>query len=489
MLHCWGQMHPRSRLLVGRKECLCTMTPTPAPIPDRVSAAPSIRPPLRGAVWTIGAYVVNQALRVVTSVVLARLLAPELFGTMLIVYTLAIGFQLISDVGIGQNIIYNKNAENPDFYNTAWTLQLIRSVVLWLVFVAAAVPIAHFYKSPILAFVVPITAFTFVLGGLTSISKALLNKRLRFAKLNAFETIVSFVSTAGQILLAYISPTIWALAFGNLFSAAVTMAGSYFLLPDVTQRLHLSKSIVREILTFGKWIFISSIVYFLSVNYDKLYLGTVVPFQILGIYGIARAIADLSSNLVLRLGSVVVFPFIASHSEAPRTDLRKQLAPIRLKSMMLAAVGFSLFVVGADLIIKILYDKRYQEASWMLPVLISGSWFSVLSHLNESTLLGLGKPSYGALSNGSKFVFLLIGLPVSARISGVFGCVTVIALSDLFRYFPILFGQKKEQFSFGTQDSLTTLAVIFMIGLLEWLRWLLGFGTSFDSMPIAWNYF
>jgi hypothetical protein len=53
---------------------------------------------------------------------------------------------------------------------------------------------------------------------------------------------------------------------------------------------------------FGKWIFVSSMVFFLSTYIDRLYLGKVVPLELLGIYGIARSISDLTGNLVLRLG-------------------------------------------------------------------------------------------------------------------------------------------------------------------------------------------
>jgi O-antigen/teichoic acid export membrane protein len=439
---------------------------------------------LRGTIWTIGAYGISQVLRLVTNIFLARLLAPDIFGTMLIVYSLRTGLELISDVGIGQNIVYNKNAENPDFYNTAWSLQLIRSVVLWLVFLAAAVPIARFYQSPVLTLVVPVTAFSIVLAGLSSVSKILLQKRLRIAKLNTYETFMSLLSSVAVVLLAYFDPTIWALVWGNLFSSMASMIGSYFLLSDVKQRFHLSKEFVWQILNFGKWIFLSSIVYFLSTYIDRLYLGKVVPLELLGIYGIARSISDISVNLVLRLGNVVLFPFIASHSQMPRADLREQLASIRTSFLLLAALGFSIFVVGADLAIKILYDERYHAATWILPVLIIGSWFSTLATINESTLLGLGKPSYSAVSNCLKFVFLAVGLSVGAKTYGLLGGVMVVALADLCRYFPVLVGQIRERFSFGLQDLFITLALFSLVGLFEWLRWFMGFGTSFDSLPI-----
>jgi len=448
----------------------------------------STRPLLKGTVWTIGAYGLGTALRTGTNIVLARLLAPDIFGTMLIVYTLKMGIELVSDVGIGQNIVYNKNADDPEFYNTAWSLQLLRSVILWLVFLAAAVPIAQFYHSPVLALAIPVTSFSLVLSGLSSISRPLLQKKLQIARLNLYETIVAFIGSAATILFAYLNPTIWALVFGGLLGSAASMIGSYFLLSGVKQRFYLSRQYSRQILNFGKWIFVSSIVFFLSMYVDRLYLGKVVPLELLGVYGIARSISDLSGNLVLKLGNVVLFPFVASHSQTPRTDLRDQLAPIRAKFLLLAAFGFSLFATSADLAIRILYDQRYQAASWMLPVLIVGSWFSVLAYVNESILLGLGKPSYSAASNGVKLAFLAIGLPVMVKTSGLLGGVMVVALADLCRYVPILIGQRRERFSFGMQDLGLTSAVFATIALLEWLRWASGFGTSFDTLPIDWKF-
>jgi O-antigen/teichoic acid export membrane protein len=432
---------------------------------------------------------VNQSIRLGTNVVLARLLTPELFGTMLIVDTLRIGVELISDVGISQNIIYHRNANDPDFYNTAWSVQLIRSIILWLVFLAAAVPIARFYDNPIFTSILPITAFNFLITGFASIKRPLLQKRLKVAKLNVFDMTLTCISSASFILFAYLSPTIWALVFGGFIPTLASTIGSYFLISGVKQRFHISKEAVWQILGFGKWIFVSSIVFFLSMNYDRLYLAKIIPLELVGVYGISRAISDVASNFVARLAAIVIFPFISSHADTPRADLRRQIASIRARFLMAAALGFSLFVATADLVIKVLYDKRYEDATWVLPALLIGTWFSILANLSESTLLGLGKPAYGAISSGFRFGFLLIGFWFAGRTYGLMGCVIVIAVSDLCRYLPSLIGQKRERFWFGSQDLLITLGAFLMTALLEWLRWLYGFGTSFDSMPLIRNYF
>ena len=96
----------------------------------------------KNAVWTVGTFGLLQCVRLATSVVLTRLLAPELFGIMVIFNSLKAGIELLTDVGIGQSIIYNRNAENPDFYNTAWTLAAIRGVILWIVACVVTVPVA-----------------------------------------------------------------------------------------------------------------------------------------------------------------------------------------------------------------------------------------------------------------------------------------------------------------------------------------------------------
>ena len=352
-----------------------------------------------------------------------------------------------------------------------------------MVFIAITPLVASFYKQHILVYVLPTAGFGIILMGLCSISGPLLQKRLQIARVNIFEVTVQGISSVALIVFAIISPTVWALVFGGLFGSLVYAVGTFYLIPGQKVKLGISKKYSLEIVGFGKWIFLSSIIYFLSINYDRLYFAKVIPIELLGIYGIARSISDLVVNLVARLGSVVVFPFIASHSETPRAILHKQLAWPRAMFLSLVALGTSVMIAGADLLIRVLYDQRYAAAAWMLPVLIVGTWFSVLARVNKSILLGLGKPSYGTVSNTAKFVFLLIGLPLSVAGAGILGGVFVVALVDLPRYFPILAGQRRLGLSYGMQDLQITVALFLLIGLWELLRWWLGFGTSFDSLP------
>lgn len=437
---------------------------------------------VRAGSWTIAAFGMRQTLRLGTNIVLTRLLAPELFGIMVVVNTFRTGVTLISDVGIGQSLVVNKNADTPEFYDTAWTVNLIRCVLLWLVCVAIAQPLASYYRIEALAWIFPIGGLTFVLVGLTSLAPTLAQRRMLYKRLNVFNLVMDLVGYAGTILLALLSPTIWALALGLVLASGTRMIASYWLLPSVRHHLRLSIRYLREIISFGKWIFFSSIVSFLAMNFDRLYLAKAFPLSLLGVYGVSRSLAEPVGQLVGQLIHVIVFPLVAS-SRTSSSSLRSTLAPIRLMLLLAVAAGLSLIAAGADIIVGVLFDSRYNDAAWMLPILLVAAWFAILCDLNDATLMGLGRPSYGAVANCLKLGSLLIGLPLGFAAYGPAGAIAAVAAGDAIRYIPILVGQLRAGFTFGTQDLAATIAFFGLVAFWEWLRWLLGYGLSVGAIP------
>jgi hypothetical protein len=77
---------------------------------------------IRGTAWTLFGYGGSQALRLVSNLILTRLLVPEVFGLMALVQTFQAGLTLFSDIGIAPSIIQNKRGEDPTFLNTAWDI-------------------------------------------------------------------------------------------------------------------------------------------------------------------------------------------------------------------------------------------------------------------------------------------------------------------------------------------------------------------------------
>lgn len=432
--------------------------------------------------WSTASYGVSWSLRLGQQLILTRLLSPELFGLMMIILTLRTGLDLFTDIGIGQNIVSNKNAEKRDFYDTAWTLQVVRGLGLALLCCAAAVPLARFYDQPILASALPVASLYFVFGGLESMGRFLIQKRVDIVSLSLFEVGLTIIACAGNIICALITPTVWALVWGSVISMFATMIVTFFMIPSIRHRLFISREYAREILGFGKWVFVSTLVYFLATNFDRLYMAKVLPLAVLGVYGIARSLTDLMTQLVLRFGSHLVFPLVAS-SEYSRAELRHRIARIRFRCLALGAVGTSLFPVVSGYLVRLLYDARYHDAASMMPLLSIGVWFAILCTLNEAVMLGIARPIYSAAGNGAKLALLVVALPLGIAHYGIAGAIGALVLVEIARYVPIWIGQKREQLSFGRQDALLTAAMFALIALWLSLIWSLGWSHEFPLLP------
>lgn len=433
--------------------------------------------------WTTGSYAIVQALRLITNVILARILSPQLFGIMLIINTLRTGMDLVSDIGVGQNVIHSKHTHDPMFLDTAWTLQIIRGVILSLVFCAAAYPLSILYDAPILLIALPAASLYFLFLGFTSMGHFLLQKRMHLVRWTAFEVGVAVFSAAVHIGLALLWPSLWSLIWAGVLSSAAWAIGSYFLVPGLRHRPRITRDYTLQIIAFGKWVFLSSIVYFLAMNFDRLYMAKAISLELLGIYGVARSLADVLSLLAARFGNLIIFPIVAA-ADLSRDELRAKLAHARPKLLITAALAVSLFAAISDLLIQLLYDERYQAAGAMLPILAMGVWFAILCTLNEAVLLGIGRPAYGAIANTIKLGWLLVGLPIAVTYHGVAGAIVVIAAAEFVRYVPLWHTQRREGLSFLRQDVIITLFMLAMC--MIWRSALVLLGIS-DNLLSFWT--
>src|SRR5439155_5155220 len=202
----------------------------------------------RGTVWTMGGYAAGQVLRLGGNLILTRLLFPAVFGEMALVFVFIQGLQMFSDVGTGPAIIQNARGDDPEFLNTAWTIQCIRGAVLWLASWAIAWPVAALYEQPVLRWLIPAAGLTALLGGFESTAMHSLQRHLRLERLTIVDLAAQFLGIIATVLLAFgdrwlYGPNhpgaVWAIIGGSLVSSATRLVLSYAYLPGIRSRLHL----------------------------------------------------------------------------------------------------------------------------------------------------------------------------------------------------------------------------------------------------------
>ncbi|MET1755184.1 oligosaccharide flippase family protein [Novosphingobium sp. RD2P27] len=434
---------------------------------------------LSKALTTGGLIGLSYGLRFGSNLILARLLAPEIFGVIVIAHSVRLGVELLTDVGVEQNIVQNPRGLDERFFNTAWTVQILRGILLTALFLATAPWLADFFRIELAVLVA--VSFTPLIIGCASTAIFALAKGLEVRRRNVFELKVEGINVAVAVLVAAIWPTVWA----QIAALLVSMLGRTLLsyrLPHPPHRLLLDREALRQILSFGKWIMVSSLLMYASTNLDRLYLGRVASLEILGVFGIAKGLADLPPRVARRLSYQIVFPFMAAQSEGREPRQLDELRATRWKFVLLAAAGLGAASAWSDWLVRLLYDPRYAAAGWMLAVLLVSAFVSVLSNLNEAKLLGIGRPAFNSYANVARLVVLAVAMPSGYAFYGVGGVVLAVLAGELTLYLGIAVGQHLTDTTFRRQDAAAALLFALIIASVIVVRTQLDLGVPFAGL-------
>lgn len=431
---------------------------------------------LQATIAVIFGFGASQVIRLLGNLVLTRLLMPELFGIVAIARMFTLIIWWFSDIGTWPAVIRSERINEPSFINTAWTLDLIRGFVLTIICVLIAFPVSLFYEEPVLFPVLIFCGIMNIPSALQSTSLILLQKNLMQKKLITIDFCSQVFSLAVTLLLAFLYRNLWALLIGELAGTIFRTVWSHLINRRTPNRFALDRSAAKEILHFGKWILLSTAVMALATQVDRLILGKLFPLAWLGVYGIALTFADLPKQVINRLSDKVLYPFLTQFSGMPREEFRARIKPPRAKLLPILAIAFGVFLCFSDYIIRILYDERYSEAAWILPILSIGMWPLILVESIDSALLSIGQSRYFAFSNTAKLIYMAVAVPTGYFLAGSLGAVIAVALHDVPSYFVIGHGLKREGLSLFKQEAASTLLFIAVILLCILARLGLGMG-------------
>lgn len=413
-------------------------------------------PARRGAVWTAVGYGGGQVLRFAGNIVLSRLLFREAFGMTAIVGSILQALQLFSDIGIGPSIIQSARGEDRKFLATAWTIQVVRGVAIWLCVCAAAVPLAAFYGESELAWIAPIGGLSVLVSGFASTKLFTANKNLEMGRLTRIELASQVIGLVVQVVWALIDRSVWALVGGGLAVSLSKTLLSHLSLPGVRDRFGWDPEAARALVRFGRWIFFSTLLTYCVTQADRLVFGKLVPLDVMGDYSIAVQIAMLPAMGIGALSLSVAFPHYSRLFNA-RQDLNETFHKTRARCLWLSGWMCSGLVAGGQAAVSLLYDERYHQAGWIVQVLACGAWFFALEATNGAALLACDRAKWVAFSNGAKLVGMVVLIPIGFRYWGFPGAVACYAASDVFKWIVSCVGIARLDLAAWPRDVVYTL--------------------------------
>lgn len=375
---------------------------------------------MRSGAWIVLGYGGSQGLRLASNLILTRLLFPEAFGLMALISLVTVGLMLFSDVGIAPSIAQSKRGDDPDFLNTAWSIQVIRGVILFGIATALAGPAAWFYDAPDLAVYLPIAALSLLIAGFNPTRIETAHRHLLVGRLTVLDLASQVIGIVVMIGLAVVWQSVASLVVGGVVGALAKLALTWTLLPGAANRFRWERAALEELVGFGKWIFLSTVFWFFASQGDKAVLGKFLSLETLGIYNIGYFLASFPMLLGTAVTGKLMIPVYrdAKHETAKIARLRYGLSG-GIVGLLLVMAAVGPWLVG------VLYDPRYEAAGGIVTLLAVALLPQVIGLTYDQAALAAGDSRRFFVLTAVRAVLqvglLIVGVSSLGLIGGIIG--------------------------------------------------------------------
>lgn len=378
--------------------------------------------------WLLGLNLFRRMLEFARTIILARLLVPADFGVVGIASLALSATEAFTETGFQAALIQRKQV-TAQYLNTAWIVSVVRGLILTASLIMAAPLVAGFFGNSLVAPVLQVSALTLVLSGVTNIGIIAFQKELQLKRLVTLEFAATLVSLVVSVTLAWVARNVWAIVLGSLAGAAVRMILSYVMHP-FRPRLRFDWRRAKDLHAFGKWIFGSSVLWFVVLQGDDLFVGKVLGLSALGFYQLAYRIGNIPATEISHVISKVTFP---AYSKLQDESKRLRDAYLRVVEL----TGIILFpLVGGIIALASEFTRLFLGPKWLLmvpalQVLALAGLVRAIGVAAGSVILATGKPALDTRVQLIRFVLLAIAIyPLTIR-WGILGTSLAVLSSIL----------------------------------------------------------
>lgn len=378
---------------------------------------------LRSAAFTLGGFGTSQVIRLASNLLLTRLLFPEAFGMMALTMVFMQGLQMFSDVGVAPAIQQSQRGDDPDFLDTAWTIQVVRGFCLWLAACAMAWPAAQVYGEPMLLLLLPAYGLTMIVQGFTPTKIETANRHLVLGRITLLDIATQVVGIVTAVGLAWWLQSVWALVISGVLSMLVQLALHIFILPGRANRFLWEKTAAQELINFGKWIFLSTLVGFLFHQGDKLILGRYLPIDQFGVYNIGFFLASFPLLLGYIITRKVLIPI---YRETPPGADPANFAKLRRMRVLVSTALLSLqavFAASGIWLVDLLYDERYALAGPVAVVIAMAQIPVIVVLTYDQAAVAAGDSRRFFILQATRAALMVTGILAGLQVAGLLGAL------------------------------------------------------------------
>lgn len=329
----------------------------------------------------------RQGLQFVVTIFLARLLSPEDFGTIALLYLFTGVASIFIDSGLSAALVNRQDITHKDESTVFW-FSLIVSIIACVAFWNSASWIARFFNVEVLVPLVKLLSLNFVLNALGATHTALLSKELNFQMPMKIGLISSVISGAVAISLALGGAGVWALAFQMVTANLLNTVLLWFFNPW-RPSLSFSFHSARRLFGFGGYLMLSGL---LDVLYNRIFsllIGKFYGVGQLGFYSRADNTKQIPVDVLSKTLARVAFPVFS----AAAGDKEKLFRGVRtaLIGLMFINIPMMLGLIAvAENLVVVVFGKKWLPCVEILEILSLSGVMWPLHVINLNVLKAQG---------------------------------------------------------------------------------------------------
>jgi lipopolysaccharide exporter len=387
-----------------------------------------------GVAWMAGARMIVRALGALSTLVLARLLAPSDFGLIAMATSLIALLELLSAFSFDLALIRRPDSTADDF-DTAWTLNVLFAVVIAIALFIAAPFAADFYREPRLQMVIYLVAGGNCLRSFNNIGTVEFRKQLRFDRDFRLQVFQKLSQVVIAVPLAFVWRSYWALIAGMIAGNVASLIVSYWMVP---RRPRLMLKSTRDLFSFSGWVALNNAITFMRNRAGDLIIGRIAGTRMLGLFNVAYEISNLPSTEMVAPINRAVFPGYVQLAQDPQ-QLRQAFRDV-LSFVCLLTLPVSMGIAAtAELLVPIVLGDKWLESAPLVALLAISGGFNTLQANTGAVYHALSKPRLIALTGGIQMLALIPMLIFAAIRYGVVGAAVAHVLHALIFGAPVTY--------------------------------------------------
>ena len=374
-----------------------------------------------------GAYIVS----FVVSIVLARILDPETYGTVAIMTVFISFFDVFVTGGFASSLIRDKKATSKDF-NTVFWFNIVFSLLLYLALFFIAPSISDYFNNPALKWLIRVSAITLLINGIKNLQYAYVAKNLEFRKFFIATIGGTVASAVVGIVMAIKGMGAWALVAQSVTNYIIDVLILWIII-KWKPGFEFDFKLLKKHISFGWKILFYKVLYSISNNIRQLVIGKKYSESDLAFYNRGKAYPNIIGQNIYTSVNSVIFPVLAKadNDYAKFNKMLKQAFKVNMFVMLPLMIGF---LSVAEPFVRLLLGTKWLPCVPYIRLFCVVVLFNSVEAIFSSAPMALGKSTASMILGITECVvnlgLLFASIPfgpmaigISLLISTIFNCL------------------------------------------------------------------